>query len=228
MSYAQPIEKNTKYYKPRDGQFVLEVSQSTPGATERHAVGKDGTDYGMKYELFYKTLTGKIDGIQFYDGQSKDGKKFKSLNIYLEKDEETGDEPVISMGMKSRESTDFLARLPNIDLARPAKFMPYAFEDSGNRGISVTQNDEEGNLTVKADNFFTRKVGEKWVQEHGYPEPTDEDKDDWAFYFQKVSKFLQKYTEEKIIPTFARETSTVTSGDFTYPEDEINPEDVPF
>jgi hypothetical protein len=223
--YAQPIEKNKKYFKPKDGQLQLPAREGEEGAVEVDIKDREGKVIGTKWVKLYKFLVGTIEGISFYDGQTNDGRKFRSLNVYLNRDEDTGDEPVLSMSAESREAQDFMSRLPNIDLSKEVRLMPYSFEDTGNRGISIMQKDESGDLTVKIENYFTRKEGDKWITEHGYPEATEEDKSDWAFYFKKVGKFLQKNTEELAAKNFAEKPA---SKPFVDPDETINPADIPF
>lgn len=224
MSRAQESNTARKYYKPIGGKFLLPTDAENEKAVRRE-ITKDGVVI-ERWDIPHDYLFGTITGISFYEGQTNDGKKFKSLNVYLDPDEDTGEEPVVSMNVSSREAQDFLSRLPNVDLTKEVRLQAYEFKDKGSRGISIRQKDDDGNFTVKIENFFVESgaEGEPRKFHNGYPEPSEEDKKDWPYYFAGVAKFLQKYTEDNVIPSFAEKESR----GFDYPEEEIDPTQVPF
>lgn len=217
MSTEQLATSKNRYYSVIDGTFRVQVPASDPNAIERHWETKDGKS-GVKHEKHVKALFGIIENIAIVDTDFG-----KNLNIYLD-DDENGHTPVISLNVDSRWGGDLLKRLPNLEKGKEYRFMPFAFtpedSDKEKKGISVTSRDDEGKFTVKVDNFFFD--GEKSI--NGFPEPDEEDKQDWAFFYKKVTKFLVKYAEENVLPKFAVEPAQAPD----YPEEDIKPEDVPF
>ena len=217
MSKEEAISNKTKYYTVIDGTFRVQVPSNHPEAVQRDWTSKDGKQSGTKYERHVKALFGKVTGINIHDGEYG-----KNLNIYLDENDD-GETPCITLSVSSRYGEDLLKRLPALT-DQEYRFMPYDFVDEKNadrriKGISVTSKDGEEKFTVKVGNFFFD--GEKNI--NGYPDPTDEDKSDWAFYFKKANKFLVKYAEENVVPKYAK-----AEGSVEYPAEEIKPEDIPF
>jgi len=196
MSREEAVSNKTKYYTIHDGTFRVQVNPTHPEAVERKWETKDGKS-GVKWERHVKALFGAIVNITITEGDYG-----KNLNVYLDENED-GETPVISVKTNDRYGEDLLKKLPNL-LGIEYRFMPFDFQDEKNaerriKGISITSRDGEDKFTVKVTNFFYD--GEKNV--NGYPDPTDEDKEDWEFYFKKANKFLVKYAEENIIPKFS-------------------------
>lgn len=219
MSRTETTENNLLFYSVGDGTFRLTVPENHPEAVQRNWELKDGTK-GTKFEKQVKALFGTITNIQIHTGEYG-----KNLNIYLDKDED-GKTPVISVGVNTRYGGNLLKRLPNIKLDKEARFYPYDYVDDKDKrqiGISVAHQDADEKFTVKAKNAFYD--GEKNLL--GYPEATDEDKEDWAFYYKKADKFLVKYVEENICTKFA-ENKQEPVGDIEYPTEKNELDKVPF
>lgn len=219
MSTEQKIENHNRYYTIIDGTFRVQVPQNHEDAVRRDWTSKDGKNSGTKYEKHVKALFGKVESISITDGEYG-----KNLNIALDENEE-GETPVISLKCEDRYGEDTLKKLPNLQKEVEYRFMPFSFvpqgEEKEKRGLSIASKDEEGIFTVKVFNFFYDPVTERNI--NGYPVPTDEDAEDWPFYFKKANKFMVKYAEENVLPKFAPEKKEIE-----YPTEEIKPEDVPF
>jgi len=184
-----------------DGTLRLVVPEGTEGAKFREYEYKDSktgeTVKGSKWELIFKSLSGKITNIQQYDGDYG-----MNLMVTLTYD---GGEDTISIGTATPFGEDFMKKLPNIKLEEFVTFSPFAFTDDNGKmrkGISITQGDE------KIKNFFYD--AEKKKNLNKYPNPdgkVDEyTKDDWKIYFMQARKFLIKYTEENFLPLYAHLT----------------------
>lgn len=229
MSSEQKASGDKLYFYVIDGEFRTQVPKDHPEVQEREWENKDGKS-GIKYERAVKALFGSVESIEIRDGDYG-----KQLYISLDKNEE-GKTPVMQFSVDSRFGDDMLHKLPNLKGGTEYRFMPYSFtpkgEENAKKGVSVSSRDEEDNFTQKVGDFFT-KVDVKdnknvYTHLHGFPEPTEEDRSDWPFYFKKASKFMVKFAEENVIPNFAaspRKTSIAED----YPKaDDINPDDIPF
>lgn len=243
MARAEAAQKQAHYYTIKEGTFRLPTTKEDPQAVVREYTNPKTKESGVAYERSYKALYGIIEDVSFRETSLKDGTVLRSININLGENEEDGVAMVVSMPQDSRFSSDFLKKLPNIDLTKEVRLMPYDFEPKqGPRqvGLAVHQQDAEGKFKQKVEDFFTEKIedGDKtrYLNKHGYPEATDKDKKDWPFYFKKVNKFLIEYTEENILSKFQKDKTQkigMEEGndfeDFEAPaKDEINPDDIPF
>lgn len=223
MASLEAQTSNKKFLSIAQGSIRETVPEGTPNAVRRD--WEAGGQKGTKWELVYDNITGRITSVDFFDGETKEGRKFSNINITF--DEMNGKVPVLSVGLSTRYATDLLKKLPNVDFKEEVRLRPYSFipdgEDKEKTGVSITQIDHTGNFGKKIVNFFHKKEGDKWVAVNGYPEPTDEDRSDWKFYYMKAERFLVQYTKANIVPKFA-----VAEAAIEYPEEVINPEDVPF
>lgn len=235
--HAEPLKETATYYSIKEASFRLRSDKEDKEAVRREYTNPKTGEDGVAYERAFKSLYGVISNVSFHENALKDGTVLRSLHIGLGEDE-NGIKQIISIPVDSRYATDFLKRLPKIDLTKEVRLMPYDFESEGPRqvGISICHKDEESNFAVKVDNnFFTKVEGEgtdkKYTNLHGFPEATEEDASDWAFYFKKVNKFLVSYAKENICPKFEQRPATLEeqmekqSG---YPSDDIKPEHIPF
>lgn len=190
-----------------DGTLRLTVDAGTEGAKLREYETSDGKK-GSKWELTFKSLSGKITNIQTYEGDYG-----KNLLVTLSYD---GGEDTISFNTATPFGEDFMKKLPNINLDEYVTIAPYSFVDDNGKtrkGVTVSQGD------VKLQNYFYDV--EKKKNLHKYPEPEGDvskfDKDDWKIYFTKCRKFLVKNTEDNFLPAFAHMT---TGSTVDYPEDD--------
>ncbi len=228
-SRAEPLKQRADYYSIRDGSFRLPTSKDNPAAILREWKSPDGSREGVEYELGFKALYGRIVDVRFHENTIKDGKTFRNVNIVLDENED-GVAQIISMPLDSRYTADFLKKLPLVKLDEEIRLMPYDFEKDGPRqvGLSIYHKGGNDEFSVKVENnFFTKvedKDGEKvYTNLHGFPEATDEDREDWPFYFKKVSKFLVNYTKEHIVPKFTLSEEQKADAEFDAMTGPIDP-----
>ena len=167
----------------------VKTEESNPEAIKRE-YEVDGKS-GIKYELAYDNLSGYIKDIQIYQGDFG-----KQLQV-------TVDDIVLSVPLGTGFADDLLKKLPAVNLSEPVNLVPYNFEDEKRKprkGITIYQGEE------KINNFFYD--GENSL--HGYPDFPEGyesfDSEDWKVYFIGVSKFLQKYLEDNVIPKLKSES----------------------
>lgn len=213
-------EMNTPlmYILGSDGTLRLQVDPGTDGARLRQYETSDGKK-GEKWELIFKGLEGTISNIQTFDGDYG-----KNLLVTIEYD---GGADTVSLGTNTAYGEDFMKKLPNLDLERPIKFVPYCFADDNGKirkGVTVFQ-EGHGWTDDKAPNFFFDPVAKKNL--HKYPEPEGDtatyDTDDWKMYFTKARKFLIKYTEDKIMPRYEHLRPKIEKSNVPYPEMDAAP-----
>lgn len=193
-----------------DGTLRLTVPEGTEGAVYREYETSDGKK-GSKWELIFKSLSGKISNLQTHDGDY-------GMNLMLTLSYDGG-EDTISIGTSTPFGEDFMKKLPNINLDEYIDFAPYAFtDDSGKprKGVSIKQGD------TKIQNYFYKPNadGSKGgANVHGYPNPEGDTskytKDDWKIYFMLARKFLMKYTEENFLVKFADKATVNVTVDGT-------------
>lgn len=208
-----------------DGKFHQTVPEGTVNSIKREYEDKQGGKHS-KVELVYDEASGYISKLGFTENEYG-----KSLNIEIDGD------GTISLNVESNFADDFMKKLPNVDLSQPVTLAPYAFEDDNKRnrrGITIYQNGK------KVESAFWDS--EKKVVKGGIPVTEGDtesfDKDDWKMHFMRVRKFLVSNTEKIagnmgsfIKPHTATNTQKqgkVPTGDIEYPEEEIDPEDIPF
>lgn len=196
-----------------DGTLRLTVPAGTEGAVYREYELKDGTK-GSKWELVFKSLSGKISNMWFYDGDYG-----TNLMVSFAYD---GGEDTVSFGTATPFGEDFMKKLPNINLDEFVTISPFSFiDDSGKnrRGVTVKQGD------VKLENYFYDK--EKKKNLHKYPNPEGDPatftKDDWKIYFLQARKFLVKNTEENFLPKFADRQKKIEVSTVEYPTEYAEP-----
>lgn len=177
-----------------DATLRITVTPETPGAVKREYETSDGTK-GVKHELVFNDLTGKITGVKFYDGD------FGKL-VQLDVTDDTGT-LTLSVNTAQNYGEDILKKLPNIDFSKEVKFAPYAFVDEqgkSKKGVTIYQDEN------KVQSAFYDPIAKKNILGYPDPKPTKNDKprskDDWKIYFLEARQFLVEYTEEKIMPKF--------------------------
>jgi hypothetical protein len=141
-----------------DGTLRLEVPEGTEGAVHREGLTSDGKAYS-KWELVFKSLSGKISNMYFYEGDYG-----TNLMVSLAYD---GGEDTISFGTATPFGEDFMKKIPNINLDEYVNIAPYSFIDDKTgkqrRGVTIKQGD------VKLTNYFYDPAKEKTL--HGFPKP---------------------------------------------------------
>lgn len=187
MSREHIVEKKNFYYVIA-GSFRQKVEQDSPEAVRRDWETPDGKK-GTKYERHVQGLFGFITNVQFFDGDYG-----RTVQITLDPDED-GVSPQISLNTSSREGTDFLRKLPNVNLKKEVKLSPYSFNDDAGlerRGLTIYQQDEADNFSVKILDFY--RDFEKKENINGMPNPPKSNdemtKNAWKAYFLTVDDFL--------------------------------------
>ena len=201
-----------------DGSLRVQVQEGTPDAVRREFEKSDGTK-GVKHELVYDALSGKITNVSFFEGDYG-----KLLQVKIT---DKGSSVYLSLSTSLNFGEDLMKKLPNINLDEDVKLVPYSFEDDNGKtkkGITVYQNKE------KVKNFFFDADNKKNI--NGYPDPEGDigkyDSDDWKLYFISARKFLVEYTE-KNCKVFNSEEPTVEETPATSEAaDDVNPNEIPF
>lgn len=218
-----------------DGKFHLTVPEGTEGAVKREYETSDGKK-GEKWELVADFISGVINNLNVRDG---DYGKQLFISFANEEGDESKPPVVISLNISSNFAEDFMKKLPNINIEKKVKLVPYSFEDENGkkcRGITVYQDDKkikgyyhEKKTVKKGKKEFTRLV-----PIHGYPAPEGAEKfdsDDWKIYFAQARKFLMGEVEKHSLFNQTYRTAAPAEGDVKYisPEEEgVDPDSIPF
>jgi len=201
--FEKQVGANKLYLKIIEGSFRQSVPAKTEGAIIREHKGKTYT------EIEYPPVFGKITGVAFEQNEWE-GKKFSSLVITMDENEDTGKIPVITVGVDSKYAQDLMHRLPNIKLDEDVRIRPYSFtpegEDKEVTGIEIMQRDSAGTFTKKITSYFYKKDGERNVAINGFPvrempwdEQTEEERE---IYKIKRKGFLVNFIKENVISKF--------------------------
>lgn len=209
-----------------DGNFHETVNPNTEGAILREYETKDGTK-GSKWELIYEKIDAEITDVKFKDGDYGE----QILVTFSDGDNDV----ILAQGVGSNFGEDIMKKLPNIDLSKKLTVSPYSFTDENGKekkGVTFYQDGK------KIEGFFYDT--EKKAPKNGYPTPDGDvntfKSDDWKLFYLIARKFLVNYTKENICTKFADKpvaSRTEAPTDplahhFEYPENDINPEDIPF
>lgn len=171
-----------------DGLLHMTVPEGTEGAVKREYETSDGKK-GSKFELVYKDISGMISKVGFFEGDYG-----KSLQLTITDGDE---EPVVlSLPTASNYGEDMMKKLPNVDMDKPVKIVPYSFTDDkgkAKKGVTVYQDEQ------KIQNYYYDAKKEKNI--NGYPEVKKTKKpftkDQWKMYFMECRMFLIEQIEEK-------------------------------
>lgn len=125
MALSQLGGANTTYLSVADGNLVRQHKQANERTAER--LTKTGK---LVFEERFKDLTAKLDGITTRENDY--GKQWQ-LRF-----QDGGDYYVISLPYSSRYASSFLKALPNIDLSKEVRFMPWAMKDKNDPTKTVT------------------------------------------------------------------------------------------
>ena len=220
------IEKENKTYAiiTADGALRISSNENNPMAVKREIEKSDGSK-AIKYELIKKGYKGFIDEISF-----KETDFGKMLNIIFAREKGEANQVVLSLNTNTNFGTDFMRKLPNVDLKKELSINPFSFVgDNGKpvKGITIWQG-EEGSKEKIVD-FFRDKDG-KSINDIPQPEKGGKgfDKDDWKMYFTNVKKFLIKFTEDNIVPALQVVTMERFANNDYDPKDEMKLDDVNF
>lgn len=125
MALSQLGGVNTTYLSVADGNLVRQHKQANAQTTER--ITKTGK---LVYEERFKDLTAKLDGITTRENDY--GKQWQ-LRF-----QDQSDYYVISLPYSSRYASSFLKALPNLDLSKEVRFMPWAMKDKMDATKTIT------------------------------------------------------------------------------------------
>ena len=146
MALSKANGSNTIYLSVADGYLVRSHKEANSNTTQR--VTKTGK---LVHEEKFKDLTAKLVG-----AETKENDFGKQWCLKFQDGEETY---IVNMPYSSRYSASFLKALPNIDLSKNVKFMPWSMVDKNDpakkvTGVTMYQND--GNGMVKVAPAFTK------------------------------------------------------------------------
>jgi hypothetical protein len=125
MALSQLGGTNTTYLSVADGNLVRQHKQATERTTER--ITKTGK---LVFEEKFKDLTGKLTNL---DTRENDYGKQWQLTF---KDGE--DTYIVSLPFSSRYASSFLKALPNLQLGKEVRFMPWAMKDKLDATKTIT------------------------------------------------------------------------------------------
>lgn len=150
MALSKANGSNTIYLSVADGYLVHSHKEANSNTTQR--VTKTGK---LVHEEKFKDLTAKLVGAETKENEFA-GKKIKQWALKFQDGE---DIYIVNMPYSSRYAASFLKALPNIDLTKNIKFMPWSMVDKNDAtkkvtGITCYQND--GNGFVKVQPAFTK------------------------------------------------------------------------
>lgn len=231
------VEKDTNsnkmYLKIVDGSLRQKASEGHPEAIRRDWTA--GGESGTVWEIPSKAAFGIITDVSFYEGE-KDGRKFTTLNITLDENED-GKVPVLTAGIDTKYAQEILKKLPNVDFENEVRIRPYSYlkegDDKNTVGVEITQRGSDNTFSKKVNDYFYD--WDKREVKHGYPKPPKEKEDmtskDWRRYFEDANDFVIEYIKSKIVPKFTVQSKAdpiEALDDVLEEKDAINPDDIPF
>jgi hypothetical protein len=180
-----------------DGTFRLPVPEGTPGEVKREWSVDDKT--GVKNELVFKALTGKITNVSFVEAD------FGTL-LQVEITDENGP-LVISTTSSNNFAIDLMEKIPALDLSKEYRLAPFSFENEKGKqvkGVSITEVIPGKKFTEcpKVKSFF--KDGDKLMNGMIEPEKGIDKLEGkkrinaWRKYFMDKEEFLVDYITNKM------------------------------
>jgi len=193
------------YLKIVGGNVVQKVDKDTPNARKREYEVK-GVQ-GSVHELIFTNWSGIIRGVDVEKGKFGEQCTIEFDDAYL------------VLPTKGRYFQDMMCKLFSADLSKEILLHPYNMEIDGKEktGVSVQQGGE------KLQSYFYD--GSKNL--HGFPEATEEDREDWEEFFKKVRKFLVKKSKELVFTTPVKKEMTPEQVEEVFNE-EPSGEGLPF
>jgi len=125
MALSQLGGTNTIYLSVADGNLVRQHKQATERTTER--ITKTGK---LVYEERFKDLTAKLVKID-----TKENDYGKQWQLSFTDGEVTY---IVSLPFSSRYASSFLKALPNVNLYKEVRFMPWAMKDKNDATKTIT------------------------------------------------------------------------------------------
>lgn len=205
--------KDTKEYVSilaSDGTFRLSVPEGTPGSVKREWSVDDKS--GVKNELVFKALSGKITGVDIVDTD------FGTL-IQVDVTDKEGT-LTISTGVNNNFGGDLLKKLPNLQPNKEYRLAPYAFKDEKEnikKGVSITEVEEgvAAKDSKKIDNFFydakaNTVINGMPIADEGIKELEGKKRTNaWKKYFMDVEEFLVDYAKANLVGRFTKSEAPV-------------------
>ena len=189
-----------------DGLIHITVPEGTEGAKVRKYKTSDGTE-GSKTELQYSEIIGKITKIGFQEG------KF-GVQLQLTIDEGEDVVTTLCLGTNSNYGEDVMKKLPNVDLEKTVKIVPFSFKDDkgkAKKGVTIMQKNDKGE-SIKLSNYFYDAEKKENINGYPTPKPTKKERtsDQWKLYYGEAREFLIEFitTKFKIDETTVAEDST--------------------
>ena len=232
MGLETPREQKVYLQVIADGSIRKVVPEGTHGCVKRVYEDRETKEEKHKFELVYSAINGIIGKVTINKGKFGD-----QLIIPITDGEET---LTLALSTSQNFGENFMQKMPNIDFNKPVRLAPFSFtSDQGKtiRGIDVRQ-DWNPHEPVTADNGnkipsnYFDPIAKKNI--NGYPDPEGNTReystDDWKIYFAIARKFLVNDLKTKglIVDSSAAGTSNGVASKEILPEEEINPEDIPF
>lgn len=226
MSFEGTTSSSNKvFYQVYDQKLRTRVPEGTEGAISRKLT--KGKNEGKEvWERETQALYGLIEDISIEETEFEGG-KVKQLRITLDKNEE-GKNPVLTVGIESKNGRDLMKILPAVDFKNEVRLMPYRFTPEGSvdeiSGFSVAQKDAEGKFTIKVQNFFFDPEKKEYI--NGFPtiDWDNASESDKKIYKIQRDEFLVKYLTEKVLPNFAANPNE----EVEYPDNPFSEEEMPF
>ena len=226
-------EHKTYLQEIADGSIRMVVPEGTPGCVKREYEDRETKETKHKFELVFSAINGKLGKITLNKGKFGD-----QLILPLTDGEDNYN---LALSIQQNFGEDFMKKMPNINFDKPVRLAPFSFvTDQGKtvKGIDIRQDWNphepvgEGNGT-KIPSYYYDKETKKNI--NGYPDPEGDTKDystdDWKIYFAIARKFLVSDLKSKgLIADSAVAGNGVAAKSILpdFPEEEINPEDIPF
>jgi len=215
------------------GRLKQKVDAATEGAEERIYEDKEGNDQS-KFELTHKNITGKLVGFDF------DKKDFGVTMLEIIIIDDQGVFTQIGTPDNSRYASDFMEKLPNIDLTKDIVFNTYDFEAKNKKtgkvqrktGVSIIQGKDSAGDPLKINTAyfdFDKMEPLRGLPQVDKEEADDYDTDDWKMYYLTKKKFLVKETKKifnKHLKTLDAKVEEVKAT--TKKQVDSEPDDLPF
>lgn len=187
---ATPYSDTKKnYYNVNGHQFTQRATEGQSGAVMRKVTKKDGSTKEV-WEFLFKDLSGDITGIEVKETDW--GKQYEiTLN-------DLGELMVLQMNVESGYGDTFAARLPNVDLTKSVKLVPYSFTPEGEsrkkEGINIFQGENKILPYFTKETPYNMPSVEKLQAAGVMSNPPESG--DWKMFYGLVHKFLAANTVE--------------------------------
>lgn len=125
MALTKSVGTNTIYLSVADGNLVRQHKEANQYTTQR--ITKTGK---VVHEEFFKDLTAKLVSIA-----TRENDYGKQWQLSFQDEDTTF---VVSIGYSSRYAASFLKALPNVNLSKQIRLMPWAMKDKNDPTKTIT------------------------------------------------------------------------------------------